>query len=466
MKTPDTRRHASSFRDPAGFVFMHRDLLYRQVNLVAQDDFDHFIDSGLYKNLVESKLLVEHRQIEKLAAFEADAKRYKIIKPALVPFISYPYEWSFHQLKDAALLTLRVQQMALKHGMILKDASAYNVQFIGRQPIFIDSLSFWKYSEGDPWEGYKQFCQHFVAPLALSAYGSPEIIKSLRVFLDGLPLELSVKLLPVRACLSRGLLSHIYLHAASAKRYAQPQTSKSSKRRVSPLALRGLLASLEATIKRLNLPRRQTQWGDYYSDTNYSSKAFRSKKQIVASMIKQVSPAPKVVWDLGANDGSFSQLAASAGAYCLAFDSDALAVEQNYQKNDDYNNQILPLVQDLANPSPPLGWAHSERLSLVQRGPADLAIALALVHHLAITEHSPLPSIAEFLASVCRSLIVEFVPKTDSKVQALLSAFSRNIFTDYDEKHFQQAFEAYFTQLERRPISDSQRVIYLYKVKV
>jgi hypothetical protein len=460
-------QHQSSFRDPAGFVFEHDGIIYRQVNKAGSEDYEHFINSGLYQKLVDKGWLVAHTEVSNLKDFGEDVKRFKVIKPEKIDFISYPYEWTFHQLQDAALLTLKAQKLALEHGMILKDASAYNVQFVGKKPVFIDTLSFWRYNEGDPWEGYKQFCQHFVAPLALCSYSTPEVLKTLQVFLDGIPLQVAAKLLPSKARLRRGLLAHIYLHAASQKRYDKLDASgsKTKKRKVSPMALNGLLTSLEAAVKRLDLPKRQTQWGDYYNDTNYSEKSFSSKKKLVEQMLAQISPAPKMVWDLGANDGTFSDIAAKLGAYTVAFDMDSLAVEQNYLKKSKLDNKILPLVQDLSNPTPALGWAHSERHSLEERGPADVILALALIHHLAITNHSPFSQVASYFAKISRYLIIEFVPKEDSKVQLLLSAFSRNSFAGYTTENFEKAFLKHFELVDKKPVQGSHRVIYLYKSK-
>jgi hypothetical protein len=407
------KQHQSSFRDPAGFIFEHNDAFYRQV-----------------------------------------------------PFISYPYEWTFYQLRDAALLTLQVQQLALKHGMILKDSSAYNVQFIGRRPVFIDSLSFWRYQEGDPWEGYRQFCEHFLAPLALSSYTTPEILPALRVYLDGIPLAITTKLLPRKARFNRGLFAHIYLHASSQKRYDKlDATTPKKQRKVSPMALNGLIASLEKSVKRLSLRGRNTQWGDYYNDTNYSKKAFEDKKRLVSQMLAKVSPKPKLVWDLGANDGTFSNIAASLEAFTVAFDMDSVAVAHGYRKKDEYDNLVLPLVQDLSNPSPSLGWAHAERHSLEQRGPADVTLALALIHHLAITNHTPFSQVASFMASASKHLIIEFVPKGDSKVELLLSGFSRNTFEGYSVENFEAAFSKHFKLIDKKPVKDSRRTIYLYKTK-
>jgi hypothetical protein len=461
-----TQHHQSSFRDPAGFVFEHKGLIYRQINQAGADDYEHFMSSGLYQKLVDNGWLVAHKEIKDSAKFGTHKKRYKVIQPQMLPFISYPYEWTFYQLRDAALLTLKVQKLALEHGMILKDASAYNIQFIGRKPVFIDTLSFWRYNEGDPWEGYKQFCEHFMAPLAICAYDSPEILPALRVFLDGIPLDLAARLLPAKARMRSGTLSHIFLHASSQKRYDKLDENKKTDqkpRKVSRMALNGLMASLENSIKKLKLSKRDTQWGEYYTFTNYSDDSFTNKKALVKSFITKIKP--DIVWDLGANDGTFSNIAAESGAFTVAFDVDSKAVEQNYRLGGKYNDLVLPLVQDLSNPSPSLGWAHAERHSLEERGPADVTMALALIHHLAITNHSPFSQLAAFFARISKHLIIEFVPKGDSKVDLLLSAFSRNKFEGYTEENFEAAFAKHFKLVDKKPVKGSKRVLYLYKTK-
>ncbi|MEX1995745.1 MAG: hypothetical protein WD887_03130 [Candidatus Saccharimonadales bacterium] len=459
--------HYGSFRDPAGFVFEQDSVLYRQVNKAGQADYDSFMQSGLYEQLVGEGLIVRHEEVADTAGFKPDGRRYKIIRPERVPFISYPYEWSFSQLKDAALLTLRLQKLALAQGMILKDASAFNVQFVGIKPIFIDTLSFKTYEAGRPWEAYKQFCEHFVTTLTLASYGTPDSIKTLRVFLDGIPLSVAAAWLPKRAKRRWGTLSHIYLHAASQRRYDNNAAKSAAKpRRVSAMALNGLLSSLENTVQKLDTPKKDTEWGDYYNDTNYTDSAFKAKKKIVAQLLADIKPLPKTVWDLGANDGTFSELSAAAGAYTVAFDIDPNAVNRNYlnSRGVEIDTRLLPLSQDLANPSPSLGWAHTERLSLQSRGPADAAIALALVHHLAIGNTLPFGSIADFFAKISKYLIVEFVPREDSKVQLLLRRRVQK-FPEYTIENFEDAFERKFILVKRSPIPGSHRVIYLYKAK-
>ena len=208
-------RHPGSFRDPAGFIFTHAGQLYRQVNQAGQADYDALMQSGLYDLLRSKGLLIGHEEVIGEDHIGPSAGRYKLLRPEKVPFISYPYEWSFSQLQDAALATLRIQKLALGKGLVLKDSSAYNIQFLAGRPVLIDTLSFTKYSEGQPWQAYKQFCQHFLAPLALAAKLDASLIKLLATHIDGIPLPLAAKLLPHRSMLSPGLLMHIGLHSRS-----------------------------------------------------------------------------------------------------------------------------------------------------------------------------------------------------------------------------------------------------------
>jgi hypothetical protein len=433
---------------------MHEGQIYRQINEGYRDDYDHLIDSGLYETLVKNRLLVSHSTVGKdLAPTEA----YKVIQPEHIPFISYPYEWCFGQLKDAALLTLEIQEIALQHGMVLKDSSAYNVQFLRGRPILIDTLSFERYREGEPWVAYRQFCQHFLAPLALTGYRDVRLSQLFRVHIDGIPLDLASGLLPKRSRLRTGLLAHIHLHAKAQKRYAG-KTVEQRSRKMSRRSMLGLISSLHGTVSGLHWRLPNTEWGEYYEDTNYSATAMQHKAEIVSSYLEKIKP--DAVWDLGANTGEFSRIAAEKGALAISSDVDPVAVEKNYRRTkEDNDSNVLPLVVDLTNPSPAIGWANEERFSLPQRGPVDVALALALVHHLAISNNVPFDLIARFIGSMCRSLIVEFVPKDDSQVQRLLHT-RKDIFTDYDREHFEAAFADYFAIEESTPIKESQRILY------
>jgi ribosomal protein L11 methylase PrmA len=381
-----------------------------------------------------------------------------------LPFISHPYEWCFSQLRDAALLTLHIQLVALEHGMTLKDASAYNVQFRGSSaPVFIDTLSFERYREGQPWVAYRQFCQHFLAPLALIAYRDARLGRLFSVFIDGIPLDLATKLLPWSSRLRPALSMHLHLHARAQRNYAASDTanraSRATSRTISSSSLRALIEHLQAAISGLAWKPPATEWSDYYNETNYSDEARDEKERLVADALSAISP--RAVWDIGANTGRFSRLASSKNIQTVAFDLDAAAVEKNYKASKAAQDHcLLPLVLDLSNPSPALGWAGEERESLEQRGPADVVLALALVHHLAIGNNVPLPRVAEFFARLGRHLIIEFVPKSDSQVQRMLASRA-DIFTDYTQSGFEAAIDEHFRIEQRYPIAGSQRVLYV-----
>jgi len=448
----------ASFRDPSGFLFQQDGVIYRQVNLVYKDNYNHLMDSGLYQALVDDNLLIPHNEV--ILEPPIPELAYKVIKPEPLPFISYPYEWCFSQLRDAALTTLRIQRKAFDLGMSLRDSSAYNIQFRSGSPIFIDTLSFGKYREGETWVAYRQFCQHFLAPLALMSYKDIRLSQLLSIHIDGLPLDLTSCLLPWRTRLRFSLLSHIHLHARSQKHFAD-RPVEIKQRRMSRYAFLGILNSLESTVRKLRWQPTGTEWAEYYQDTNYSPQAFEHKKTIVASFLDKVRPV--TVWDLGANVGIFSRLASDRGIPVVSFDVDPAAVEKNYldclARGD---TSILPLVIDLTNPSPGIGWENKERMSLKERGPADAVFALALVHHLAISNNVPFSRIAGFFSDICRWLIIEFIPKADSQVERLLTT-REDIFPDYTRQEFEQEFSRYFTIDDSADIRESQRKLYLMR---
>lgn len=447
-----------SFRDPSGFVFVEDGVLYRQVNSCYREEYELLMGSGLYAELVTAGLMIPHEEVANAAADGA----YKTLRPQHVPFISYPYEWCFSQLKDAALLTLDIQKRALAHGMTLKDASAFNVQFIAGRPVFIDTLSFERYREGEPWAAYRQFCMHFLAPLALTSYLNIRFNEWFRVSVNGVPLDLASVLLPVHSRFRPSIFMHIHLHAKSQKRYEGKMVEKNSRTRsVNKFALLAITDSLEGAVGRLAWKPEGTEWADYYQDTNYSSEGLRHKRELVAEYL--AITAAKKVWDLGANDGTFSRIASSLGAGTVAFDIDPACVEKNYLSVKSGKEQhLLPLCQDLTNPSPGFGWASTERASLSARGPCDLALALALVHHLAIANNVPLSRIAYYFATLCNWLVIEFVPKEDSQVQRLL-ATRADIFIDYTVCCFESEFQRHFHIVQKSAILDSNRLLYLMK---
>ncbi len=462
----------SSFRDPSGFMFVDNGRLYRQVNVSYRDNYDALMASGLYDSLRGKDLIVSHEEARGVKS-RASENAYKILKPEIIPFISYPYEWCFGELKDAVLLTLEIQKEAMRFGMSLKDASAYNIQFKNGKPVLIDTLSFEKYKEGRPWVAYRQFCQHFLAPLALMSYVDVRLGELLRVHIDGIPLDLASTLLPTRTRFSPSLFFHLHLHAKSYRYFLASDNKNGNKNKargsssggskMSLASLTGLIENLESVIKKLSYKPEGTKWADYYSFTNYSDAAMRAKEKLVSAFLD--IGKPKMVWDLGANDGFFSRVSARKGMRTISFDSDAAAVEKNYMMcKKEKETNILPLLMDLTNPSSGLGWTNVERMSLLSRGPADTALALALIHHLAISNNLPFKSIAKFFSAICDCLIIEFVPKDDSQVKKLL-AVRDDIFHDYNERAFEKEFGAYFKILRSEKIGDSKRSLYYMERK-
>jgi hypothetical protein len=449
---------SASFRDPSGFLFTRGGTLYRQVNQAYRSDYDFLLSSGLYKRLVSAGLLISHT--EQGVAPADPSLAYKIIAPEVIPFISYPYEWSFSQYKDAAGVTLKIQKIALELGMSLKDASAYNIQFLRGKPVLIDTLSFEIYKVGKPWVAYRQFVQHFLAPLGLMSYRDIRLNQLLRVYVDGIPLDLAARLLPRRAQFNFGLLSHVFLHARAQRTYAdKPGQKPALKIAMSKQSLLGLMESLESVIENLKWKPAGTEWGDYYEKTNYSDSAFLHKKQLVSEWMDRIKPG--VAWDLGANTGIFSRLVSQAGAYTVAFDVDPAAVEQNYrQVRLEKEAKVLPLVLDLTNPSPSMGWNNQERSSFGESGPAEVVLALALIHHLAISNNVPLPKLAGFFSDLCHWLVIEFVPKSDSQAQKLLMS-REDIFPQYVQGEFEKIFNEKFDIREAVKLQDSERYLYL-----
>ncbi|MBT3320930.1 MAG: class I SAM-dependent methyltransferase [Anaerolineae bacterium] len=451
-------QHPASFRDPSGFLFTHESILYRQVNQKYASEYKHLIESGLYEQLAKIGRLIAHKEVD-IPPIKA-ASAFKILQPEVIPFISYPYEWSFSQLKEAALATLAIQKRAIKAGMSLKDASAYNIQFHRGKAILIDTLSFEFYEEGNPWVAYKQFCQHFLAPLALMAKRDIRLSQLLRVYIDGIPLDLASDLLPKSSKLNAGLMMHIHLHAKAQSKYADEDIEeKKQKKKINKQALLSLIDSLKNTIKKLEWNPAGTEWGNYYEITNYTDAAFLHKKELIFEWVKEREP--KEVWDLGANNGIFSRLASEQGVFTISFDIDPAAVEQNYrQVKSSKEENLLPLVSDLTNPSPALGWHNNERESFSERAPADMVFALALIHHLAISNNVPLQQLADFFSDTGKWLVIEFVPKSDSQVKKLLQS-REDIFNEYMLEDFERVFKSRFTIHKKIHINESERHLFL-----
>ncbi len=451
----------SSFRDPSGFVFYYEGICYRQINPVYKECYDYFLESGLYQKLVNEKLLIPHETVS--SSHLPFSGGYLTIRPEPIPFISYPYEWCFTQFKKAALATLDILKHALDHNMILKDANAYNIQFHNGQPLLIDTLSFEKYQEGEPWAGYKQFCENFLGPLALMSYKDIRLGRMLREYIEGIPLDLISSLLPKKTYLDFHLIIHIHLHARYQKNYSNKQSSVVKSKTMSKKSLLGLINSLESAIKKMYWNPSESEWGDYYSNSPHVPKFLEEKINLVSGYLDFLKP--KVIWDLGANTGVFSRISSNKGIPTISMDIDPGCVETNYlQALEKGEKNLLPIWVDLNNPSPGIGWDNKERMSLQERGPVDTILVLALIHHLAISNNVPLLNIARFFSNICQSLIIEFVPKSDFMVQKML-ATREDIFPDYTQVLFEKIFQKYFKIIKTGEISNSDRTLYLMKNK-
>lgn len=448
----------SSFRDPSGYVFKKDGVFYRLVNMSYKDNYDHLIGSGLYRALLDKGLLVSHAEVET----DQEPQTYKVLLPEQMNFISYPYEWSFSQYKEAALITLEILLVALEFGMVLKDASAFNIQFIDNKPKLIDTLSFEKY-EDKPWVAYKQFCQHFLAPLSIMNYCDLRLNTMMRNYIDGVPLDLVIKLLPTKARFNIGLLIHLYGHAKSVKKYENNKgntKSFSSEFKFNNEHLNGIIESLRSTINSLTTNKQHTEWEKYYQEgeNNYKQGSFISKERIIESIVKKV--APKLVWDMGGNTGHFSKIVSDLGIPVVLMDSDPVAIDIAWRKHK--QTKIFPLVMDLTNPTTGFGWAGSERMSINERANADMILALALVHHLAISNNTPFIKIAEWFSSLAPWLVIEWVPKEDSNTQRLLNS-REDIFNWYNREHFIQVFGLKYHMVDKYNIDNSDRTIFIFK---
>jgi len=449
--------HPSSYRDPSGFIFEKDNIVYRQVNTIFKEHFEFFINSGCYKKLVEEQLLIPHEEVAE--NLTGNAEWYTTLKPEKIQFISYPWEWSFDMLKDAALLTLRIAKEATESGMILKDATPYNIQWHCGQFIFIDSLSFEKYNPDEPWIAYRQFCEGFLAPLVLMHYSKHSLEPLLLAYPEGIPLAIAKALLPGRSKFSLHTYLHIHLHARVAQRKdnAEPVKAKFSRRK-----FQNLISSLEILIHKLRMPARSTTWSGYYEEAYLRNDYLKQKKAILRNWIDELSQI-KSVADLGANDGEFSHLFSSKDIQTITADFDPYCINKLYNEiKTKKEKKIQPMVLDLSNPSPSIGINNEERSSFISRLNVDLVLALALIHHLAIGKNIPLERIAFFFSKTAPNLIIEFVPKEDEKVQILLSQ-KNDIYGAYDEKSFIEAFSRYFIIEKFQKIPGTGRVLYLMK---
>lgn len=447
--------HPSSYRDPSGFIFEKEGVIYRQVNTCFKEHFDHFIQSGCYKHLVEKGLLIPHKQVSE--NLTGDPAYYTTLKPENLPFISYPYEWSFDMLKDAALLTLQLVKEALNYEMILKDATPYNIQWHKGSLLFIDSLSFEKYRE-TTWVAYRQFCESFLGPLLLMHYSKQPLHTLQLAWPDGIPLDVIKSLLPKRSRFSLHTYLHIHLHnrIASGKKNDTTDTEQ----KFSKAKLLNLVTSLESVVKNLRLPETTSAWSDYYQEAGQRGDYIQEKKRIINSWVDQFTDV-KTAIDVGANKGEFAKLLAEKKISAIATDFDAYCINDLYNScKEKKEKNILPLIINAALPSPAIGVNNQERDSFINRTNTDLVMVLALIHHLVIGKNISFEKVAELLAHLGKYLIIEFVPKEDEKTQSLLKS-KKEVYTNYTQEEFIKKFSIRYVIIEQKEIAGCGRVLFL-----
>ncbi len=456
--------NSGSFRDPSGSVFSRDGRIFRAVYEPGRGDYEAVRDAGVFSRLIEEKMLVAHEEIEPPATAPEGA--VICLEHPRLPMISYPWEQPFSMLKDGALLHLEAMERLIEEGFWLRDASAFNVQYDGERVRLIDTLSVGPRPAESPWVAYGQFCGHFLAPLAMAAHQDIRTLSLWRGFIDGFPLDLAVRALPFWKRLRAGYFMHLVLHArfqSSADSLGAPGEDKPKKKpRVSDRGLIGLIRSLRKAIRKTRWRRSSKIWEGYEEIRTYGDDDVSLKRECVEKVVRRLRP--NVVWDLGANTGEFSEIAARQGAFTVAIDGDAACAENIYLRHCRGGGlkNILPLTMDLANPSPSLGWDGQERPSLKERGPADLVFALALVHHLVLTCCVPLWKIAEWLRSLTSGrLLVEFVPVTDPMAQKLLES-REEAHLPYGREVFEADFSRFFDIEDRTPLENG-RILYLCK---
>ncbi len=447
----------ASFRDPGTQVFVADGEIHRAIHADAAPHYQAFMAGGLYDRLAADGLIVAHDDV-------SSSFGKTVIRPQRIPFISYSYEWCFSALKEAALNTLAIQKSCLDHHMTLQDATAFNMQYLNGRWVCIDTGSFRIQAEPAPWGAYRQFCQHFLAPLLLMAYRDGRLLSLFERNLDGIPLDLAAKLLPLRAKTRMAVWLHIVMHARFALKDFEHAPSAQGSGRISAASAYGLIDQLKSLIHSLDLKRHETAWTSYEQTHTYDTQEFKTKEEFVLKTLRQIRCGS--VWDLGANTGHFSRLVAQhAGIAPVAFEYDFMTAEAGYRKSLSVgSHRPLHLWMDMTNPSSGRGWAGEEWQSLAQRGPADMVLALALVHHLCLGANVPLPHVAAFFKTIARHIVIEFVPKDDPQSQRLLKS-RRDIYENYTVEAFEAAMLAHFSLMERQTVSRTGRVLYAFKAK-
>lgn len=451
---------AGSFRDPSSRVFSSGGRVLRAIHESGAQSYEAFRDSGLLERLIDDRKLVASSEVE--PALEGLGHAPFVLEHPRLPFVSYPYEWCFSLHRSAALHHLDLQLEALEAGFTLSDATAYNIQFEGTRPVFIDHPSLRPYVDGELWLGHRQFCMQFLNPLLMWAKLGIAPNSWFRGGLEGIAPEDLSRLLSWRHNLSFTVLSHVTGQAAVQRQANRGKVKVGSEggSRLSRAGFKAMLSGLRSYIDGLSIPQQQTVWGNYAHDNSYKSDEAARKHRFVGKMVAQTKPAR--LFDLGCNSGDYSQTAIESGAgYVVGFDFDFGALEAAVARSKAKDLPFLPLWLDAANPSPSQGWAQGERRGLNERADADAVVALAFIHHIAIARNVPLGMVIDWIMAMAPVGVIEFPPKSDPMVQQLL-ANRADIFADYTAEHFQAQIRKLGRIVETEELSPGGRLLVSY----
>lgn len=460
--------NAGSFRDRDGRVYHYQGRVFRGLSETALDNFRILQENPFYQKLAESGKLVgtcELSDEENPLPDDMKSQWSGFLEHDSVPVISYPYEWTFSMLKAAAALQLHLVERAVSNGFTLKDATPYNIQFVNRKPVFIDIPSFEPLQQGEPWAGYRQFCEMFLFPLLLQAYKKCNFQPFMRASINGIDVQTAASIFGIRDRFRKGVMSHVWLQSKLDQRFGGSSENVRSNLKSAGFNKELILVNvrkLQKLVKKLEWQATGSEWGDYTEFHNYSEDDHVLKEEFIRKAI--VDEKPVTVWDIGCNTGQFSRIAASTCHQVLSTDIDHVAVERLFL-NPDTPDNILPLVQNIADPSPNWGWRNRERSDLQTRSQPDLVLCLALIHHVVITANIPLAEFIDWLAGLTDKLVIEYVSRKDDKVQTLLRN-KEDKYKDYSRESLEMNLNRHFDIRYQQDVNNGDRSLYLCIPKV
>jgi len=453
---------SGSFRDRDGRIYLHGDRVLRGLSVAALEHFQALEQTGFYHQFSASGALVGTRLLpdgEVPLPEELRAQWAGFLEHERVEVISYPYEWPFGMLRAAALLQLELTGAAIRENFTLKDATPYNVQFLGKQPVFIDIASFEPLAEGEPWAGYRQFCEMYLFPLLLQAHKGVDYQPFLRSRIDGVDVQTAGRLFGLRDRFRKGVFPHVWLQAKLDRRFGGSSANVRSSLKSAGFNRELILANirkLKKLVTALEWQGHGSEWGHYEAFHNYSEEDHARKEAFVARCVERGAPA--TVWDIGCNTGQFSRIAAQRCRQVVATDIDHFAVERLY-RDPDMPANVLPLVQNVADPSPDWGWRNRERRDLQHRARPDMVLCLALIHHVVITANIPLAEFVAWLGEIADQLVIEYVSRSDDKVRTLLRN-KEDKYWDYSREFLEEQLGRWFEIAERAELRDGMRCLY------